>query len=63
MLVPYLEFFLLPDRDKQLEIQHIYLGPTPNINLSMTSLSRYLLKSGVSPNEGVTYCQIPYRQW
>lgn len=39
MLVPYLEFSLVPESYKQLEIQHIYLGPTPNINLSMTSLS------------------------
>lgn len=63
MLVPYLEFSLILNNANRMEIQHIYLGPTPNNNLSMTSLSRYLSKSGVSPKDGVTACQIPFRQW
>ncbi len=63
MLVPYIEFSLVPEGASTIEIQHLFLGPTPNNNLSMTSLSRYLSKAGVSPKEGVTACQIPYRQW
>ena len=62
MLVPYLEFSLVSEGANQIEIQHIYLGPTPNNVLSMRSLSNYLSKCGVSPKEGVTPCQIPYRQ-
>lgn len=63
MLIPYLEFSLIPDSASKMEIQHVFLGPTPNNNLSMTSLSRCLSKKGVSLKEGITACQIPYRQW
>ncbi len=62
MLLPYIEFSLIQEGVTKIEIQHIFLGPTPNNNLSMTSLSRYLSKARVSPKEGVTACGIPYRE-
>lgn len=63
MLIPYIEFRLVPDGESTMVIQHVFLGPTPNNNLSMSSLSRCLSKKGVSPKGGITACQIPYRQW
>lgn len=63
MLIPYLKFQLPVTASKRIELEHVFVGPTPNINNSMTSLSRYLSKKGVSPSKGTTYCQIPYRTW
>jgi hypothetical protein len=62
MLVPYVEFELLQKKDKPIAIEHIFLGPTPNINISMNSLTMFLAKNGVNPEKGITYCEIPYRQ-
>ncbi|SIS40629.1 DUF2971 domain-containing protein [Neptunomonas antarctica] len=62
MLVPFFEFSLVAPKAQKPQIQHIFLGPTPNISLSMNSLSMYLAKEGVAPKRGINYCQIPYRQ-
>jgi len=62
MLVPYLEFALRTAPDVPIEFEHVVLGPTPNINLSMNSLTMFLSKAGVKVNSGISYCQIPYRQ-
>jgi hypothetical protein len=62
MLVPYLEFQLGINADEPIELEHVVLGPTPNINLSMNSLNMFLSKMCVKVNEGIAYCQIPYRQ-
>lgn len=62
MLIPYIEFSLAPDEEAMMEVQHVYLGPTPYNNLSHSSLTRCLSRKGVSPKDGVTACQIPYRQ-
>ncbi len=59
MFVPYVEFKL--SRAARVELEHIFLGPTPNINLSMSSLSRFLSRKGFSPSKGISYCNIPYR--
>lgn len=62
MLIPFIELSLRAQGSTQIPFEHVYLGPTPNIGNSMTSLSRYLSKYGANPSQGVTYCQIPYRQ-
>ncbi len=63
MLVPYINFHMPEAVDRRLDIEHVFLGPTPNVNNSMASLSKYLSKRGASPRRGLTYCQIPYRAW
>ena len=63
MLIPYIEFSLVPEDESTMVIHHVFLSPTPNNNLSMSSLSRFLAKKGVSPKEGITACQIPFHQW
>ncbi len=63
MLVPYTNFDLSNSGHTKISIQGIYLGPTPNINLSMGSLSKYLSIRGVSPKDGIRYSDIPYRSW
>jgi hypothetical protein len=62
MLVPYIEFDLRGG-DVQLPVlDHLYLGPTQHINLSMNSLKMFLAQHGITPARGIDYCQIPYRQ-
>jgi hypothetical protein len=62
MLVPYFEFNLLTGDEKHFPLEHLYLGPTSYVELSMNSIAMYLAKSGIKPRRGVDYCQIPYRQ-
>jgi len=61
MLIPW---FPLDLRDVQgrLAIEHAFLGPTGNIDLSMNSLALYLRSRGASPRRDITYCDIPYRK-
>jgi hypothetical protein len=61
MLVPYIEFNLAPAGNSTITVEHIFLGPTPNINISMNSMRMYLSKHGIQPREGISYCQIPFR--
>lgn len=63
MLVPYFEFKLTAGSGEPIPLEHLFLGPTLNINLSMDSLKLYLAKQGINPRQGISYCQIPYRQW
>ncbi|RUQ36682.1 MAG: DUF2971 domain-containing protein [Candidatus Competibacteraceae bacterium] len=63
MLVPYFEFDLRFHENDATVLEHLFLGPTPNINLSMNSLTLYLAKRGLRPRREISYCQIPYRQW
>jgi len=63
MLVPYMNFQLPEAPDRRLDIEQVILGPTPNVNISMQSLSNYLSKSGASPRQSLASCQIPYRPW
>lgn len=61
MLVPYIEFDIGLD-NKPLSMDHLFLGPTANINISMNSLKMFLEQNGITPKRGIDYCQIPFRQ-
>ncbi|MCL2789667.1 MAG: DUF2971 domain-containing protein [Desulfobulbus sp.] len=61
MLVPYIEFDLSLD-GQPLAMDHLFLGPTANINISMNSLKMFLEQHGIVPHRGIDYCQIPFRQ-
>lgn len=63
MLVPWYAFDLRESEDRaSMGLDHVYLGPTGNIDLSMNSLALFLAQRGAGPRRGITYCQIPYRQ-
>lgn len=62
MLVPFSELELRSDESPNLPLEHIYLGPTAHITLSLNSLAMYLQKHGAAPRRGIDYCDIPYRQ-
>lgn len=61
MLVPYIEFNLITKTNAPIELEHLFLGPTPNITISMNSLTMFLAKNRIRPDKGISYCQIPYR--
>lgn len=62
MLIPWYPFRLGTNETDPMRLEHVFLGPTPNTDLSMNSLALYLRKRGVEPRRGVEYCRIPYRQ-
>jgi hypothetical protein len=62
-LIPYANFRLLEEGELNLNLDSIWVGPTPNINLSMTSMSNYLSSKGVRTNRGINNSQLPYRHW
>lgn len=62
MLVPYYAFELEAEQARGIRLEHVYLGPTRNIDLSMNSLKMYLDSCGAAPTRGLSYCQIPFRQ-
>lgn len=61
MLVPYIEFNLLAQDNSPIALEHLFLGPTPNITISMNSLTMFLSKNNIRPDKGISYCQIPFR--
>lgn len=61
MLVPYVEFNLITEDNSPIALEHLFLGPTPNITISMNSLTMFLAKNSIRPTKGISYCQIPYR--
>ncbi len=61
MLVPYIEFDLIAKDNAPISLEHLFLGPTPNITISMNSLSMFLSQNGIRPDKGISYCQIPFR--
>lgn len=63
MLVPFRDFHLPVASNEGIDIEHVILGPTPNMSISMKSLSAYLSQKKSIPRKGVIYCRIPYRTW
>lgn len=62
MLVPFINFALSPEKNRPLQLEHVFLGPTTNIKISMNSLRMFLTQNDINPVKGIDYCQIPYRQ-
>ena len=59
MIVPYVEFLL--SEGGHLNLQHVYLGPSPNSQNSINSLKMFLDRNDALPANGISECQIPYR--
>lgn len=59
MLIPYLDFSLLHVGGEQLELDHIFVGPTPDMGLSFTSLSQFVRRHARCPL--MTASQLPFR--
>jgi hypothetical protein len=62
MLVPFYRFRLAPQDSRGVRLDHVYIGPSSNAELSMHSIRLYLEQHGSAPRDGISYCQIPYRK-
>lgn len=54
------EWFLTPVLASKLELEHVIIGPTPHMNLSMNSLGQLFSRNGISPM--IENSQLPYRE-
>jgi Protein of unknown function (DUF2971) len=63
MLTPYMNFRLPSTTDKPVDLEHIWVGPTPHVMNSVVAVNNYLAKQHANPRCGVGYCGIPYRTW
>jgi hypothetical protein len=61
MLVPYVEFDLVPEGHGPPQLDHVFVGPSPQSNISVNSVQMFLSKNDIIPSRGIEYCQIPYR--
>lgn len=59
-LVPYKLFTLTRAGRTKLELEHVFIGPTPHMGLSMNSLAQLLSRNGISPM--IENSQVPYRE-
>jgi len=59
MLIPYIEM-PLAESGQKIQIEDIFVGPSPTMNLSVDSLSRYLRRSAMCGR--IASCGIPHRR-
>ena len=61
MLVPYIEIAISPENANEPMFHEVYMGPTPNHNLSHASLATFL--SSWKACNNIISSSIPYREW
>ena len=61
-LIPYVSVDITDPLSNKAAIDYVILGPTPNANLSMNSVVKFL-SGKATLRFGVASCQIPYREW
>jgi len=61
MLVPYIEIGISPEKANEPMFHEVYMGPTPNHNLSHASLATFLSSS--KECNKIISSSIPYREW
>jgi hypothetical protein len=61
MLVPYIEIDISPEKANEPMFHEVYMGPTPNHNLSHASLATFLSSSKACNK--IISSSIPYREW
>jgi hypothetical protein len=63
MLMPYMRFRLPSAEDRSVDLEHVWVGPTPHVANSLLAVNNFLTKNRAAPRFGVGYCGIPYRSW
>jgi hypothetical protein len=61
-LLPYVNFLVSAEDEQPARVAHVFLGPTPNNNLAMQSLSMFLSRERATPSGGIQASGIPYRE-
>lgn len=59
MLIPHYLFNL--EVNDTIVLDHVFVGPTPNAELSVNALTHYLKHHNAYPQKGINDCEIPYR--
>lgn len=62
MLVPYYRFDLSAGQSSGLPLAHMFIGPSGNAELSLTSIELYLNSRNARPQNGISDCEIPFRK-
>lgn len=62
-LIPYWDFELPRNAAGAISIDHVYMGPCPEPNLSFSSLTAFLMNKAVGPSQGTSNSSIPWRTW
>lgn len=62
-LLPYIRFGLPTSLERLVDMERIYVGPTPRSENSIQSVSNFLSREKCHPRLGVIDCGIPYRVW
>lgn len=60
-LVPYREIKLVLEEDQPLNVDHVFIGPTPDVDLSIASMKAYLADRQSTPVRGVDDSLVPFR--
>jgi hypothetical protein len=63
MLIPFMTFELPHGENSTLDIEHVWIGPTPHPMPSVVAITNYLSRQRAHPRRGVSYSGIPYRTW
>jgi hypothetical protein len=61
MLIPYKEFEL-EKKEGRISFSRLFVGPTPHMDLSISSLENLLMVSEVD-GWRITASSVPYRSW
>ena len=59
MLIPFYLFDL--EQNGMIDLDHVFVGPTPNADLSVNALKHYLMLNNAHPSAGISDSHIPYR--
>ena len=59
MLIPFYLFDL--EQNGTIDLDHVFVGPTPNADLSVNALKHYLMLNNAHPSAGISDSHIPYR--
>lgn len=61
-LIPYIPFSLIGSDKGTMELDHVFVGPSPLSDLSVAATSNFLSKNKLAPRHGVQASMIPERR-
>jgi hypothetical protein len=62
-LVPYWDFHLKANASGALDLDHVYVGPASEANLSFSAVAALLTNKGANPIHGLSASGAPWRSW
>jgi len=62
-LIPFVDFEPPLTRGRTLSLQHVYIGPAQDHNISFSAITSFLTNSRAEVSNGICACRIPLRNW